>query len=436
MSDRARLAAYDVIRDCTDKGAYANLALARTLRARRLGGRDAALATAVVAGTLRGLGTYDAIIDATVSRDLDPPVRDALRMGAHQLLAMRVPAHAALSTTVDITRKRIGHRPAGFVNAVLRTVAADSLEEWVRRVAPDRAEDPIGHLCVVHSHPRWVVESLAEALGDRRDELADLLAADNQSPRVTLVARPGLSTVGELGGEPTISPLGVTLAQGDPAAVPAVAQGRAGVQDAGSQVVALALAEASLDGVDQRWLDLCAGPGGKAALLAAIAAQRGVTLVAAELAPHRAHLVSGALGRLPGHVICADGTQPPFAEGSFDRVLLDAPCTGLGALRRRPEARWRRTPEDLEILTDLQRRLLDSGLDLLRPGGLLVYATCSPVLAETSGVVSSVLAGRDDVGLVPIQGPPDSEASMSGAVQLWPHRHQSDAMFYALLQRR
>ena len=440
--DQPRLAAYDVLRAVSADDAYANLVLPQVLRERGLSGRDAALTTELVGGTLRGQGTYDAIVASLASRAVDPPVLDALRLGTHQLLGMRVPGHAAVATTVDLVRHRVGHRPAGFVNAILRKVSAHDLDGWVRRVAPDPATDPTGHLAVAASHPRWVVEALAAALA-RPGELDALLAADNERPRVTLVARPGLSTVSELGGRPTLSPLGVTLDGGDPGEVPAVRDGRAGVQDAGSQLVALALARAGVDGTDSRWLDLCAGPGGKAALLAALAAGRGARVLAAERQPHRAQLVRQALRATTAGVagvVAADGTRPAWADRGFDRVLVDAPCSGLGALRRRPESRWRRRPEDLAELVPLQRALLDSALDATRAGGVVLYATCSPVVAETVDVVRATLAGRDDVRLEDA-GPlvPEAEdASCAGlpeAVQLWPHRHATDAMFLALLRK-
>jgi 16S rRNA (cytosine967-C5)-methyltransferase len=443
MADRARLAAHVVLTAVREDGAYANLALASTLREHRLGGRDAAFATELVSGTIRGQGLYDAVLRSCVDRPLekvDAGVLDALRLGAHQLLAMRVPSHAAISTSVDLVRATAGHRPAGFANAVLRRVSAHDRADWVRRVAPDRTADHVGHLAVAHSHPRWVVELLREAVGE--EQLEALLEADNRPPRVVLVARPGRAGVDELPGERTAwSPYGVVLGGGDPGAVPAVAEGRAGVQDEGSQLVALATAWAEVDGRDERWLDLCAGPGGKAALLAALAAGQGASLLAAERQPHRAGLVvrvlAGAAGVLG--VVAADGTRPAWRPAAFDRVLVDAPCTGLGALRRRPEARWRRSPEDLQALVPLQRALLGSALDAVRPGGAVVYATCSPVLAETAGVVRGVLAGRSDVDLEDagalLEDVPDCDGPLPGTVQLWPHRHGTDAMFVALLRR-
>lgn len=438
--DPARLAAYDVLVAVREDDAYANLVLPRLLRERGIQGRDAAFATELVGGTLRGLGAYDAIIDHLTSREPDPAVRDALRLGLHQVLALRVADHAAVSSTVELVRLRQGERPVGFVNAVLRKAGAHDLDGWMVRL-----EAP---LHVRHSHPRWVVEALERALA-RPEELVALLEADNLRPSVTLVARPGLSTVEELGGGvdsglSTVSPLGVVLPSGDPGAVPAVREGRAGVQDAGSQLVALALTRAAVEGSgegrDERWVDVCAGPGGKAALLAALATQRGARLLASERAPHRARLVAQALRATGGDVVAADGTRPPWLPGTFDRALVDAPCSGLGALRRRPESRWRRAPEDLEALVPLQRSLLAATLGSVRPGGVVVYATCSPVVEETAGVVEAVLAERSDVRLedaLPLLPEVDDarSAHLAGAVQLWPHRHGTDAMFVALLHR-
>jgi len=431
--------------------AYTNLLLASMLRERQVSGRDAAFATELVSGTIRRQGTYDAILAACVDRPLskvDAGVLDALRLGTHQILAMRVPTHAAVSMTVELVRQRVGHGPAGFVNAVLRRVAKNDLAGWVRRVAPDPESDPVGFASVAYSHPRWVVEVLQEALGGAA-ELERLLVADNAAPKVTLVARPGLASVEELveagGTASTQSPFAVELSAGDPSAVPAVAQGRAGVQDEGSQLVAIALSRAEVVGRDERWLDMCAGPGGKSALLAAVAAERGAHVLASERQLHRAGLVKRATATagagLTG-VVTADGTVPAWAPGSFDRVLVDAPCSGLGALRRRPESRWRRTPSDVDDLVPLQERLLRSALDAVRPGGVVAYVTCSPVVAETSDVVSRVLADRPDAVLqdaVPLfEGVPElhaEELRLPGTVQLWPHRQGTDAMFFALLRR-
>ncbi|MDO9400740.1 MAG: transcription antitermination factor NusB [Polaromonas sp.] len=446
MVDAARGVAFEVLRAIDDQDAYVNLLLPRLLREHRLDPRDAAFATELAHGTVRRIGTYDAILDRTAKQGvakLDPPVRDVLRLGIHQLLSMRVPSHAAVSTSVDLVRRVVGHRPASFVNAVLRKVSQADLEEWTRRVAPSRTQDAVGHLSVAHSHPRWVVEALRDALGDTTpglDETALLLAADNDAPGVTLVARPGLSTVEELADDAGTpgrwSPWAVHLGGGDPGRLAAVREHRAGVQDEGSQLVALALAGTALEGDDVRWLDLCAGPGGKAALLAAVADGRGAHLVANELQEHRAELVRQSLQGVPSAVVVVGDGRQDVDGGPFDRVLVDAPCTGLGALRRRPEARWRRSPADVPALVTLQGALLESAWRQVRSGGVVAYATCSPHREETVGVVEAFLAGRDDVEVLDATAAVPMSDLDGPFVQLWPHRHGTDAMFLALLRRR
>jgi 16S rRNA (cytosine967-C5)-methyltransferase len=459
QKDPVRILAFEALRAVDERDAYANLVLPPLLRKAREGGgfdsRDAALATELVYGTLRHQGTYDAIIADCVDRplrDVDPPVLDVLSLGAHQLLGTRIPTHAAVSASVELARVVLGEGRAKFVNAVLRRIAADDLDGWLKRVAPPYDEDPEEHLAVVHSHPRWIVSALWDALGGGRAGIEDLLEADNERPEVTLVARPGrsstaelLQTLGEEAGVPgRWSPYAVRMAEGgEPGALEAVHEGRVGVQDEGSQLVALALAKAPLEGPDARWLDGCAGPGGKAALLGALAAQQGAALLAAEKQPHRARLVGRALAGNPGpyQVIAADGTRPAWRPGTFDRVLMDVPCTGLGALRRRPEARWRRRPEDLGGFAPLQRGLLREALKAVRVGGVVGYATCSPHLAETRTVVEDVLKGRGGPAVAAEWV--DARPLMPGVpalgdgpdVQLWPHLHGTDAMYLAMLRR-
>ncbi|KOG32274.1 RsmB/NOP family class I SAM-dependent RNA methyltransferase [Streptomyces resistomycificus] len=452
QKDPVRMLAFEALRAVDERDAYANLVLPPLLRkAREKGdfdGRDAALATELVYGTLRRQGTYDAVIAACVDRPLrevDPPVLDVLSLGVHQLLGTRIPTHAAVSASVELARVVLGDGRAKFVNAVLRKVARDDLDGWVAKVAPPYDDDPEEHLAVVHSHPRWVVSALWDSLGGGRAGIEQLLEADNERPAVTLVARPGRSTAEELLGEEAAepgrwSPYAVRLAEGgEPGAIEAVRDNRAGVQDEGSQLVALALANAPLEGRDEKWLDGCAGPGGKAALLAALAAERGAFLLASEKQPHRAGLVAKALDGNPGpyQVIAADGTRPPWRPGSFDRVLMDVPCTGLGALRRRPEARWRRRPADLDGFAPLQRGLLHTALDSVRVGGVVGYATCSPHLAETRAVVDDVLKQRPEAELLDARPllPGVTDLGEGPDVQLWPHVHGTDAMYLALLRR-
>ncbi|MDX6250671.1 MAG: rRNA (cytosine967-C5)-methyltransferase [Kribbellaceae bacterium] len=456
--DRVRQLAYRVIRQVTSEDGYANLVLNKALRDQRLSGRDAAFCTELVHGTLRWQGTYDAVLARCVSRplaDLDPELLDLLRLGAHQLLRMRVDSYAAVSEMVTLTRAEVGQSRSGLVNAVLRKVSQRSLDQWISTIAPSPDDDHVGYLAIAKAHPRWVIEAFANALASEEpgvlphpssdaSGLEDLLDADNDPPRVTLVARPGLADLDELveagATRGRWSPYAAVLqGGGDPGRIGAVATGRAGVQDEGSQLVATALATAPLDGSDARWLDLCAGPGGKSALLAALANQRDALLTAVEPLKHRAELVRANLRAIPGdhRVLVEDGTKPTWPAGWYDRVLADVPCSGLGALRRRPEARWRRTPEDVVELRPLQEALLGSAITSLRPGGVVAYVTCSPHHGETRAVVDAVLARRGDAVLedarplfpgVPLLGEgPD--------VQLWPHLHGTDAMYLALIRR-
>jgi 16S rRNA (cytosine967-C5)-methyltransferase len=430
LADPSRTVAFELLRAVEDDGAYANLALPPLIDRAGLTGRDAALATELGYGTTRAAGTLDEILAACVDRPLDqvqPAVRDLLRLGAYQVLRTRIPPHAAVATTVDLARATGNACAAGFVNAVLRKVTRADWAQWTDLLG--RGGTSLRQLALRTAHPEWIAVAFADALDGALDETARALEADDARPQTHLVAWPGQSERRDLGGTPgPWSPYAVRLDGGDPGDIAAVREHRAGVQDEGSQLCAIALATAPLAGRDERWLDLCAGPGGKTALLAALAAARGATVTANELREHRAELVRQATARWQVEVLTGDARQFPTREGGYDRVLVDAPCTGLGALRRRPEARWRRGPDDLPALAALQGELLDAALRLVRPGGLVAYVTCSPHLAETRGAV----AGRDLVDARPMfPGVPD--LGDGPTVQLWPHRHGTDAMFCALV---
>ncbi|GAB3623143.1 transcription antitermination factor NusB [Mariniluteicoccus endophyticus] len=426
--DPARRAAYDGLRAVNGQGAYANLVGPDLLQERHISARDAAFATELLNGTCRLQGTYDRIIEAASGRalgSLQPSVVDVLRLGAHQALSMRVPTHAAVTASVDLAGAAIGERVTGVVNAITRKVAAQEIDTWIAQLS--EGLDERDALALRTHHPRWIVDAYAEVLP--ADELETALEANNVPPTTALVVRPGLATIDELvaaGAEadPAV-PMGAYL-HGAPGDIAAVREGRAGVQDPGSQRVALALAADELEAPEGPWLDLCAGPGGKAALLAGLAIERGTTLVANEVQPHRADLVRRALraytGDLAPTVVCSDGTEPQWEPRSFARVMADVPCSGLGSLRRRPESRWRRTPADVADLVPLQRRLLASAIGSAVDGGVVAYVTCSPHRDETAAVVDHVLAERPEATRV------------ADDTQLWPHRDGTDAMFCALLR--
>ena len=443
--DPARRAAFDVLRAVSERDAYANLALPALLAERGITGRDAAFATELTYGTCRTRGLLDAIISAAAGRpidQIDSVLLDLLRLGSYQLLRTHVAGHAAVSTTVEQAGIEFDSVRAGFVNGVLRTISKRDEQSWVNQLAPDSATDPIGHAAFVHAHPRWIAQTFADALGADAGELDSALAADDGRPAVHLAARPGVLSAVELaqtvGGEVgRYGPYAVYLAGGDPGRLAPIRDGQALVQDEGSQLVARALTLAPLIGTDHgRWLDLCAGPGGKTALIAAIAAEQGATVTAIEPNPRRAEMVEQNTRGLAVEVLRVDGRDTSLPAGGFDRVLVDAPCTGLGALRRRPEARWRRTPADVPTLATLQRELLASAIALTRPGGVVLYATCSPHLVETVGVVSDALRRYAVTALdARILFEPVDNLGPGPYVQLWPHRHGTDAMFAAALRK-
>lgn len=445
----ARFVAYEVLRDVADRDAYANLALQARIREARLNDQDAAFATELTSGTLRFAGKYDAIIELATGRKIsaiDPAVHTVLQLGVHQLVTLETPKHAAIHEQVELAKGVAGMRTSGFVNGVLRTVSRTSPEEWEARIVEGIGTDR-DRLATLHSHPRWIVDALADALDaeGRGSELEATLIANNEPPRVQLAILEGEMTP-ELAGETLIatgvSPLAYELSSGNPAQVIAALIGAgvtAKVQDQGSQLAALTLTEAAPVRAGEAWLDLCAGPGGKTAVLAAAARQHGATVRANEVTPHRAELVRSSVKDFTDVVtiVSHDGrSEEAYDATEYDRILVDAPCSGLGALRRRPEARWRKKPSDVEPLHTLQRELLSAATAHLAPGGFLAYVTCSPHLHETRDVVEQHLREHEELELcestVRVNGAGDHAAT----VQLWPHRDNADAMFIALMRKK
>ncbi len=483
-ADAARLVAFEVMQAVATEDSYANLVMPKSIRAHRLDHRDAGFATELTYGTLRNQGYYDSILKHCVDRPLDKidqKILTALRLGTHQLVAMRVPSHAALNQTVGLARGVIGAGPASFINAVLRRVSERNPDEW-RELIQSEATDDLQKMALTKSHPVWVVRAFRQALaahGHSPQEIEALLDADNLAPIVNLVELPGLGSLDEARDKGAVDGELVEgsalYSAGDLGRLESVREGTVRAQDVGSQLVARALAEAPIEGSDHNWLDLCAGPGGKAALLGALGAQRGAQLVANESSAHRAKLVSASLRPLPENsytVVTGDGRQiqktvadsknrPAGMEANprFDRVMVDVPCSGLGALRRRPEARWRKTPRDIADLLPLQKELFDAAASVTRSGGLIAYVTCSPHMAETQNIVNdilrdgtvelldsgaavrevalpgenggSVLAGEKDPSFAPNDKHPEQTTA-----QLWPHVHGTDAMFFALFRKK
>jgi 16S rRNA (cytosine967-C5)-methyltransferase len=435
--DAARMLAFEVFTEVNRRAAYANLILPRALSESSLETRDRAFATELVYGALRMQGRHDWILSQVSDRlweSVDPGIVDVARLGVHQLFNMRVPVHAAVSATVELARKVLGESRATYVNALLRKVSARSLAEWLTPL--QNLDDDIARYAIEYSHPEWIVSAYFDLLREKGEVVA-ALNANNIPASPTLVAWPGRSTQAdllELGGIATkYSPYGATLV-GIPGELDLIRSRRAGVQDEGSQIVAITFAAAARAKSD--WLDLCAGPGGKAALLSSIALESRKGFVANEISPVRAKLVEQVV--VDGQVWVGDGRDVIHRAELFGAVIADVPCTGIGALRRRPEIRWRRKPSDLAALTQLQRELLDSAISVTEAGGVIAYVTCSPHLAETRVQVIDVLKRHSNIRQIPVQKyliANLEDAVVGDAMQLWTHRHGTDAMFMAVFER-
>ena len=436
--DPVRLLVYDILKEVNRSDGYSNLLLPQALTTSNFEQRDKGFATELLYGTLRMQGRHDYIAAQVSDRlwsEVDSGIVDVVRLGAHQLFEMRVPSHAAVSATVELARKVLGESKASFVNALLRKMSAQSLDQWL---APaNLISDPVERLSIIYSHPEWIVSAYFDLLRDFT-EVESLLSANNLAATPTIVWWPGRSSAEELislGAQPTkYSDYGMKI-EGAPSTLEAVRHRRAGVQDEGSQLVAQIFAKVVSN--QDNWLDLCAGPGGKAALLSSLAKESGKKFTANEISAPRAKLVEQVIGG--ARLLVGDGRDIATLGEMYGAILADVPCTGLGALRRRPEVRWRRTVADLRELTQLQRELSDAAISVLADGGFFGYATCSPHLAETSIAVSDVLRKHPELELVDLQPylPADLNSAMRDkSLSLWTHRHETDAMFLAVFRRK
>lgn len=432
----SRLLAFDLLTEVNRNEGYSNLLLPQALNSSKLDERDKSLVTELLYGTIRMQGKHDWVLAHISDRpwiEVDPGIVDICRMGVHQIHEMRIPDHAAVASTVEVARKRLGESKASFVNALLRNVTRKSQEDWFLPLSA--ISDPVERMSIQYSHPGWIVSAYYDLLKNW-DEVEQALAINNEAATPTLVSWPGLSTIDDLksiGGEPTtFSPYGAHW-KGNPGALDLIKARKIGVQDEGSQLVASVFAAAS---AGTNWLDMCAGPGGKAALLSNIAREKKIVFTANEVSAVRADLVRQVVNG--DRVLVGDGREIGNLEEKFDAILIDAPCTGLGALRRRPEVRWRRNLQDLRELTQLQRELIDSGIKALTVGGILGYATCSPHLAETTIQVSDLKRKHGNMEQIDVSPylPYNLENSeRDHAMALWTHRTGTDAMFLALFKK-
>jgi 16S rRNA (cytosine967-C5)-methyltransferase len=391
----ARRTAIDAL-VAVDGGARANVVVPDLLGAGRLDARDRSLVTELVYGTCRMQRACDWLVDRHVRGRTDPAVRAALRVGAYQLAYLRIPRHAAVSATVE----EVDGPGRSVVNAVLRRVA-DEVD-----AGPIRWPDPATEL----SYPDWLVARLAADLGS--------------------VAARAAMTIMNTAASVTERPDGY-------------------IQDAGSQMVAAHVGARP----GERILDLCAAPGGKATAMAAAPTDHGdadgtvgpgttagpgpgpAVVVAADIGERRARVIAdnaAQIGLANVATVVADGLRPPWRRAAFDRVLVDAPCSGIGVLRRRPDARWRLRPEDLTRLAELQRRLVASAIPLVRPGGLLVYSVCTVTLVETAGIDRWLALEHPE--LVPAPPPGRPWAQTGRGATLLPQVAGTDGMYVLTLR--
>jgi 16S rRNA (cytosine967-C5)-methyltransferase len=424
----ARRAALAALRAVEEDGAWSNTAVPASID-RLADERDRAFAAHLAYDTLRWEGTLDWALGTVLSRpleDVEPALRRVLRLGALQLLRTSVPPRAAVATSVSLAREQVPPGRAkgagGFVNGVLRNLArrVDDLP-W-----PDVEIDPVGHLSLTTAHPTWIVSDLLARFGLERTRA--ILEADDRPPGVTLRAVGDRAAVLEELAAGGLEPVTGAVAEAirvpgaDPRRLAAVREGRAVPQDEASMRVAHATGVRP----GARVLDLCAGPGGKATHLASLVGPAGA-VVGVELHPHRAELVREAAARqgVAVDVRVGDAAAPPLEPGDrFDAVLLDAPCSGIGTGRRRPEVRWRRTPSDADELAKLQRRLLDAAVERVAPGGQLTYAVCTWTAAETTAVANWFDAAHG------------SRFEPLDRVQLLPDTDDTDGMYIATWRRK
>ncbi|MDR7483026.1 MAG: 16S rRNA (cytosine(967)-C(5))-methyltransferase RsmB [Armatimonadota bacterium] len=444
----AREAAFTVLLRTEAAGAFATVLLFRTLQRSRLAAADRALATTLVLGVLRHRGRLDWALAAFLRRplhDLPPAIRTILRLGAYQVLDLtRIPAAVAVDEAVALARRHGHPGTAGLVNAVLRRLSADGSPP-----PPDPAADPAGHLAVVHSQPRWLVERWL-ARWDAADVTALAAACTRPAPSVvranTLVATPEEVRLALAArGVPVAAgllPEALRVRGALTARLPLYARGLFAMQDEGAMVVARALAPTAGSVV----IDACAAPGGKTSHLAALMRNTG-RLVACDVHPgklaalaHRCATMGAS--NVEAHHLDARSLGRAFPRQA-DAVLVDAPCTGLGVVRRRPDVKWRVAAGDLARCAALQREILAGAAGAVRSGGVLVYSVCSLEPEEGPDVVRAFLGRHPEFrfdslpATVPrtVNGWP-LEGAEAGEVLLLPHRHDTDGFYVARLARR
>ena len=415
----ARDAAFRALLRVERDDAYLNLLLPSILRNIE-SSRDRRLVTELSYGTARWQGSYDAILASLSSKpidEIDDEVLISLRLGCHQILKMRIPTHAAVSEMVDLIKHHHGVGASKYVNAILRKVSQKEFQQWITELS--RGLNEIESLCIEFSHPRWIIEEFAKLIPP--DELKDLLIRNNEPAAINIAVRPGRVSHDFSTDANAAKDLRTKYGyrwNGQIDAIPNLNDGGVGIQDIGSQLVVEHLYDAPISTEETFWVDLCAGPGGKMALLEAVGSLSNVEVWGSEISPHRCELVRNLL-RNPDRVLNIDGRQ--WSKEGASRILVDAPCSGLGAIRRRPESRWRKSQASLKELNLIQTELLQRAVEVCTSGGVIGYSTCSPIQSETDMIIKNILATQ------PVK--------LQKEYRYWPHIDDTDGMYLAILEK-
>lgn len=460
----ARVIAYKVLKRVSENKAYTNIVLQKTLNKQIINKIDLALVTELTNGTIRNQYLYHKIIEHAANRSLLKISKDIsyiLCLGAHQILSMRTSNYAAVDQSIILLKKIIKGNTAsiGFANAVLRKISQLKKEDWISLLVKN-INDPLERLSLKYSHPQWITEAIWDSMqlhGRSFHELPLVLKSNNVRPFVNFVLldnNADLYNVACIEEKNKIVKNAYNWKKGRVENIPGFLKGHSRIQDVGSQLSVRTLCQAKPIKENEKWLDLCSGPGGKITLLSAISQAKKVHITAVEIHKHRANLVKNALkifDKSLYKIKIEDGRSYGQKNSNcYDRVLVDAPCTGIGSLRRKPEIRWLKEESIIKDLNILQKELLLSAFKAAKIGGVIAYVTCSQHLLETYGVVSWLLkqypgakllntikvmqdaSGKDFL----YKNPPTSFFNeKENVAQLWSDTHMADSMFCALLTK-
>lgn len=436
MNKTARTQAILVFNEIEEKGLYANIQVPRFLKSLNMSDGDNSRVTDLVMGTYRWKSFLNAIIEVAAGRGLEKiqvNLIPILRMGCYELLFGKTTKEILVSEWVNEAFGQCGNSVKGFSNAVLRRASERNFTQWQEKIA----EDFLNRTDILWSHPDWIIEKFKQVISDPV-ELLELLRVNNSPPVNWKVLRNRVI-------EPTaLAPIAEVSKASDLIKFATGKKSEFRVQDAASQAAAFLLANFDIKEDETNWLDLCAAPGGKAATMAQERVHIGIKISLYDVHPHKKELMEGNLKDFENiEIKIADSRLQPWGNLKFDRILLDAPCTGLGAIQRRAEARWKKTPDQIKELSDKAKELFDVCVKSLKHGGYLEYVVCSPILEETDDFVIWVLQNYPILSLIepekylPIFQNKKSAHFVSTCnygLRFWPHKHQTDAMFVCLFQ--